>query len=126
MIIAHIWLALVFGAPAPKAPVALSLKGDWVVEQYILGGREEERPKGHVFRFDGKKMTVVGKREEYEYSTEPSKSPSTIDFISVQDKDTISLGIYERDGDSLRLCYQKGKGDRPSAFESPRDSQIVL
>lgn len=48
------------------------------------------------------------------YKLDPKANPKRIDFWREQDgKDKPYLGIYELQGDMLRICYQGPKGERP-------------
>ena len=55
------------------------------------------------------------------YATDSSRSPKTIDVCFSESDvpeliDAPLLGIYEVDGDRLRICYGPPGGGRPPAF----------
>jgi uncharacterized protein (TIGR03067 family) len=91
------------------------LAGAWVVESMEMMGKKVESSVGDTFTFASDKVTLKTKvKEELEtYKLDPSKKPREIDFKS---KETI-LGIYELDGDTLKLCVSTS-GKRPTAFDS--------
>src|SRR2546421_313304 len=91
------------------------LAGAWVVESMEMMGKKVESSVGDTFTFAGDKVTFKTKlKEEPEtYKLDPGKKPREIDFKS---KETI-LGIYELDGDTLKLCVSTS-GKRPTAFDS--------
>jgi uncharacterized protein (TIGR03067 family) len=63
----------------------------------------------------------VGKMTtEWTYKLDPTKKPKWIDL---KEGDRAMPGIYELDGDTLKVCYpERGKGKRSTAFESKPDS----
>jgi len=64
------------------------------------------------------------------FSMDPLAMPAEIDYVSRQgcyEFATYQLGIYELDGDLLRICitYSETSGTRPDVFESPQGSNNV-
>jgi uncharacterized protein (TIGR03067 family) len=123
-------LAAAVGAPGAKGPKAdpPQVEGEWVAESYVRGGKEEDGLRGRVFRFADGKAEIVGLREALTYKTDPKADPPRIDLTTVgRDKEETIPGIYRRDGDALVICFPKtGAGARPTKFESPAGSDIVL
>lgn len=58
------------------------------------------------------------------YTVNPNASPKMIDVIGTEGESAgkPAQGIYELDGDRLRLCYTMPGNDRPKAFESKAGS----
>jgi uncharacterized protein (TIGR03067 family) len=56
------------------------------------------------------------------FSHDPSKSPKTIDYLNTAgtNKGKTQLGIYEFEGDLLRVCMAAPGSPRPSQFQSVR------
>jgi uncharacterized protein (TIGR03067 family) len=123
-----IGLALAVGAPGPKDAKTdpPKIEGNWVAESYVLGGKDDGRDKGVVFTFaDGK--IKRGSQEEVAYAVNPKTDPPQIELTPVKGKQAAIPGIYKIDGDTLVLCFTKGSSaERPTKFESPDGSRIVL
>lgn len=57
---------------------------------------------------------------EWSYKLDATKKPRWIDLT---EGDRTTLGIYELEGDNLKICFPEGgKGERSTAFESKPDS----
>ena len=60
------------------------------------------------------------KTTEWSYQLDAGRTPKWIDLRGRADT---NLGIYELEGDNLRICYPEGrKGERSTAFESKPNS----
>lgn len=125
-------LAATLAAPAPKVPPraeAGKIEGDWVVEKYVEGGKENPKRKGMHLSADEDEIAV---REEagatVSYTLDPEADPPGIDLVAAAvARGGYIRGIYKVDGDTLTLCFPKGgKGERPARFESPDGSEVVL
>jgi uncharacterized protein (TIGR03067 family) len=131
-------LALTVGAPAvkEKEPAkSASIVGEWTGEKAVVGGKELPVPEGGVamtFTEDGKLIVREGKVERTEngsYKIDAKKDPAEIDLMPPADKkDPTIAGIYKVDGDTLTLAFTRGApgGARPTKFESPADSPIMV
>ena len=77
---------------------------------------------------DGKlKLTLVGKPKEQDatYKLDPDATPKAIDID--EGKGRTSLGIYELDGDKLRICLAEGKTPvRPTEFKAAGKRVMVV
>jgi uncharacterized protein (TIGR03067 family) len=49
------------------------------------------------------------------YTTDPTRSPKTIDLVA---QDKTQLGIYELQGDTLRICFASSGHPRPTDYET--------
>jgi uncharacterized protein (TIGR03067 family) len=105
------------------------LTGTWAVESAIKGGKalpEDEIAKVR-FKFDGEKVTFKegDKEEEGTIKIDPSKKPKHIDVTL---KGKTHEGIYRfLKGGKLTVCVAVGDGEaRPTKFESPEGSKIIL
>jgi uncharacterized protein (TIGR03067 family) len=112
--------------------------GTWAVVAVESNGRkgaeEDLKPLRYVFDAGGKwklrrdDETIA----EGTYEVDPTKKPRTIDFkivstVSERDKGATSLGIYEIEGDTLKVCRDwPGEGKRPSDFSAAADSKQIL
>jgi len=114
------------------------LKGRWVSEKFVWAGRESE---------DGEQVTLVigadsvswqyakttGKAAKttgntYSYKLDPSKKPPEID-LTITDgefKGKTFPGIYQLDGDTLKLCRAQPGQERPTEFASKKGSDTIF
>src|SRR5919201_3630264 len=107
-----------------KAEVEKELKkfqGTWTFESSEAGGKglPAGELKGLVLTFEGDKHTVKKGLEVIQVGTQklaPSKSPKTIDVTMTEglNKGTVMLGIYEIDGDTLKVCFDPHGTTRPT------------
>lgn len=119
-----------------KADVEKEVKkfqGSWSFESCTTGGKElpADLIKGLTLSFDGNKHTVKAGDQVLQAGTqkiEPSKSPKTIDVTMTEgpDKGKVMLGIYELDGDTLKVCFDSQGKKRPTEFKSPPGSEIFV
>ena len=128
-----IGLALGLGAPGAKDPPKkeVSIVGEWVAEKGTVGGDDRPTPAGSVvfeFTADGKVVIREGKKQPdpAEYKVNPKKEPAEIDVSPPADqKQPTMKGIYKLDADTLTICISRG-GVRPTKFESPKGSDLML
>jgi uncharacterized protein (TIGR03067 family) len=132
----HIGMVLVVGlmlaADAPKENDAKKetekLQGSWRGVSMERGGEvEKERAPQFVLTFD-KGQHILKLRDKVHakgpFKIDPSKSPKTIDLTdTTADPSDPSggkaWGIYELDGDTLKLCTLDGKRERrPKGFNT--------
>ena len=108
-------------------------QGTWTIESSVTGG-EEIPPgelKGVVVIFEGDKHTVKKGDEVIQVGIQkldPSKSPKTIDVTMTEglNKGAVMLGIYEIDGDTLKVCFDPQGKKRPTEFKSAPGSQTFV
>lgn len=105
-------------------------QGDWTFESSQTGGKEipAGELKGIVVIFEGDKHTVKKGDEVLQVGTQkldPSKSPKAMDVTITEgpSKGAIMLGIYEIDGDTLKVCFDPQGKKRPTEFKSPPGSE---
>ena len=124
------------GRADEKPDVAKELKkfqGTWTFESSESGGQKlpADQLKDLVLTFDGAKHTVKNGSEVIQTGTQtidPSKSPKAID-VTLTDgpmKGAVLLGIYELDGDTLKVCFDLGGKKRPTEFKSPPGSETFV
>ncbi len=108
-------------------------QGAWTFESSVSGGEAltAEQLKDLVLIFEGAKHTVKNGTEVIQEGTQtidPSKSPKTIDVTLTEgpSKGMVLLGIYEFDGDTLKVCFDMGGKKRPTEFKSPADSETFV
>ncbi len=100
-----------------------ALQGEWEVVSAESNG--EAPPPGFLIgakvAFSGNQSTLLGKEATFELDA--SKRLRQIDFVHVKSR---QIGIYELDGDSLKLCVGP-PDDRPKEFKTkPRTDHSLL
>jgi uncharacterized protein (TIGR03067 family) len=99
------------------------LEGTWEFKSSELGGKQApaEFVKGASIVIKGDKYTTHALGtvvDEGTVKVDPSKKPKTIDRVSSKLKGFVHQGIYELDGDKLRIC--ENANDRPREFDSTK------
>jgi uncharacterized protein (TIGR03067 family) len=105
-------------------------QGTWTLESSETGGKEipARDLKGFILTFEGDKHTLKMGDEVVQVGTQkldPSKSPKAIDVTMTEgpNKGAVMLGIYEIDGDTLKVCFDPQGKRRPTEFKSVAGSQ---
>ena len=106
------------------------MQGAWnVIEIYSDGIRAD------VTKLVGAKITIkgdkatgkgvrLGKDNETSFRLDPTQKPKAIDFIH-QDG-VITTGIYDLEGDKLKICNTIPKSPRPKDFEPKKGAGLIL
>ena len=101
------------------------LHGTWIVVSAEIEGSEakSELKKGEKLVFNGKKFKFESKayHEEGTFSVEGDKKTKEINLIDEKEKK--SEGIYEMNGEELKLCFSHG--ERPREFKSTKAAMLV-
>jgi uncharacterized protein (TIGR03067 family) len=134
--------AVTVGAPAPVPRDdgkrdSDNLQGTWQATAGVANGRPV--PGEQVQRvkvvFSGDKMSLFppdgdGKQTlEHTFRVDPSQKPKAIDVTRLEGggKGKTAQGIYELDGDTLKLCLtSRLEKERPTEFAAPKESGLVL
>jgi uncharacterized protein (TIGR03067 family) len=111
-----------------------ALQGTWKVTASISKGdkatAEEIKDLHLIFRGDAILVREDGKAQEnFFFNLDPLKKIKEVDLILKvgPQKGRIDRGIYEIDGDTLRICIQSNKdSSRPRDFRSPAGSDLWL
>ena len=108
---------------------ARKFQGTWSFESSVAGGEElpADQLRMLVLIFEGDKHTVKNGDEVIQVGTQkldPSKSPKTIDVTMLEgpSKGTVMLGIFEFNGNTLKVCFDPQGKKRPTEFKSARGS----
>ncbi|MBS1788534.1 MAG: TIGR03067 domain-containing protein [Acidobacteria bacterium] len=109
-----------------------SIQGVWLPAVAELAGKpfpDEVRKTIKLEIRDDKYTVTVGKAlDQGIIKLNPTAKPKELDITGTDgpNKGRTILGIYEREGDTLRICYDlSGKG-RPTEFKSKEGSQLFL
>ncbi|HYV35121.1 MAG TPA: TIGR03067 domain-containing protein [Gemmataceae bacterium] len=102
------------------------MQGVWKIESAIQGGETipNEITAKLTFTFKGNEVVPSDNPADVAKVTlDPSKKPPAFDLTEKNAK--TSLGIYEIQGDTLKLCFNGPGEPRPTAFESAKGSKAV-
>jgi uncharacterized protein (TIGR03067 family) len=108
-------------------------QGTWTFVSSEGGG--QQLPAGElkelVLTFAGDKHTVKKGDQVVQVGTQkldPSKSPKAIDVTMTEgpNKGAVMLGIYEINGDTLKVCFDAGGKTRPTEFKSSPGSATFV
>jgi uncharacterized protein (TIGR03067 family) len=101
------------------------LRGLWTLTSSERNGKKEieegKLPLGVEFTAETFRFQLpAGARHPQPYKLDAGKKPKAIDWLP-GDKNRLSkplLGIYELEGDTLKICWGKQGGERPREFKS--------
>ena len=112
------------------------LQGTWQATEGIGNGTPLTKDQLQRLRvmFAGAKMSVFPldggeKAMEHTFQVDPGKKPKAIDATRLEGggKGKVVKGIYDLDGDTLRLCLPaRLEKERPTEFAAPENSGLVL
>jgi len=111
-----------------------ALQGTWkVMESTSKGDKvpaDELKDLYLIFKDNAINIREGGKTSEnFLFLIDPTKNPKEIDLILRvgPQKGRVDRGIYQLDGDTLRICIQTNKDQaRPREFASPIRSELWL
>ena len=108
-------------------------QGAWTFESSETGGKELPASElaGLILTFEGDKHTVKKGNEVIQVGTQkldPSKSPKAIDVTLTEgvNKGAVMLGIYEINGDTLKVCFDAEGKKRPTQFKNAPASKTFV
>ncbi len=109
-----------------------SISGTWLPETAELAGQkfpDEIRKTIKLVVDEGKYTATVGKLvDRGTVKVNSSAKPTELDIVGSEgpSKGKTILAIYERDGDTLRICYDLGGKNRPTEFKTAEGTQLYL
>ena len=125
-------LAFALAAHSGDAKGGDALQGTWLPATAELAGKmfpDEIRKTIKLVVKDDKYTVTVGRAvDQGTVKLNPSAKPKELDITGTDgpNKGKTILAIYERDGDTLRICYDlSGKG-RPAEFKTQEGTQLFL
>jgi uncharacterized protein (TIGR03067 family) len=108
-------------------------QGTWTFESSEAGGRQlpASELKGLILTFEGNKHTVKKGNEVIQAGTQkldPLRSPKAIDVTLTEgvNKGAVMLGVYEIEGDILKVCFDAAGKKRPMQFKSEPGSETFV
>ena len=109
-----------------------ALEGAWLPSAAELGGKPfpDEVRKSIRLEVKGDQYTVtVGTQPDRgTCKLNPSAKPKALDITGTEgpNKGKTILAIYERNGDTLRICYDLGGKNRPAEFKTTEGTLLFL
>jgi len=109
-----------------------TLQGSWLPSAAELAGQEfpdEVRKTIKLVVKDDKYTVTVGADvDQGTVKLNPSAKPKAMDITGTDgpNKGKTILAIYERKGDTLRVCYDLGGKSRPTEFKTKAGTQLFL
>lgn len=106
-------------------------QGTWKVELIAENGVAEPDDEAKKFEITVKGnvfyVKIDGREETMSFKIDPDKSPKNIDITPNygDDKGKTAPGIYEFDGDRLRICACP-KGERPKKFATVQGTMVLM
>ena len=102
-----------------------ALAGTWVPVSVEIDGRKDEELKGVAVTYEASGKISVRRGDkvigEGTFKIDPGRKPKAIDYKQTsegEDKGKTALGIYEVEGDRLKLCTVPEGKKRPAEFSS--------
>jgi uncharacterized protein (TIGR03067 family) len=105
------------------------MQGTWLADSGKKGGKDvpQDLFKGVKFVFAGDKLTMVMSKDmkmEWTFKIDPTKKPKEMD-VKFEDGKT-GTGIYELDGDTLKIAHGEIGDPRPKDFVSKEGDNITV
>ena len=106
------------------------MQGDWAADSYVIDGMKlpEDDAQAYFRTIKGDAYTVARFQRVLGKGTiklDAAKKPKAIDALPAG-SDKPLLGIYEFDGDKMKLCFAAPGKERPAAFTSAEGSGHTL
>ncbi len=109
------------------------LQGTWKVVRMEHAGKKVPADQFADLRIVISGNELTGKegdqvRERFTFTLDPAKKPRTIDTTAIEGpaKGETARGIYELDGDTLKLCVSEKGKERPAEFATKTGTDRVL
>ncbi len=109
-----------------------SIQGTWLPSSAELAGKklpdEVVKTIKLVVKDDKYTVTVGEKTDEGTVKLDASAKPKTLDITGTEgpNKGKTILAIYERSGDTLRICYNLDGKSHPTEFKTKADTKLFL
>ncbi len=109
-----------------------SIDGTWLASAAEIGGKPFPNEARKALRLEvkgGKYTVTIGKAvDRGTVKLNPAARPKALDIQGTDgpNKGRTILAIYERDGDTLRICYDLGGKSRPTEFRTRPGTKLFL
>ena len=109
-----------------------TIQGTWLPATAELGGKmfpDEVRKTIKLVVKDDKYTVTVGEAvDQGTVKLNPAAKPKEMDITGTDgpNKGKTFLAIYERDGDTLRVCYDLSGKSRPTEFKTKEGTSLFL
>ncbi len=119
-------------APGEAKQYDDSVQGTWLPETAELGGKafpdEIRKIIKLVIKEEQYTVTVGENTDRGTLKLNPLAKPRELDITGIEgpNKGRTILAIYERDGDTLQVCYDLSGKDRPKEFSTRPGTQLFL
>lgn len=119
---------------AKKVSEEEQLGGSWQVTYVLINGKFDSQLLSAKIIFYGDTMSLVlpdeKEKREFHFKLDPSKRPKEFNMTALTGdyKGSTNPGIYQLEGDILRLCMSDDheNKERPKEFASKEGSELVL
>ncbi len=121
--------ALSAGGPDVNKKALEQLQGEWNLEKGLRGGKPfpDEKVQGSVMVIKDNKIVIKeagrDKLEEATFTIDAGQKPPAIDITPSNDKQV--KGIFQVDGDKLKMTFARPGNERPTEFGSAEGSETV-
>ena len=117
-------------AAADNRPDWDKLQGVWALVALTMGGVSDS-PEVQQLKQGNKEVVFEGDTTfilmPVNFRLDPTKTPKQIDLIpKQQNPGFVFPGIYELNGDELKVCFNTPGAERPTRFVSEKDSLVML
>ena len=123
---------LLLAADKPKDDDAKLIQGKWQAVAIEDNGKkvdvDEKHPKSGTYTFTADKVVIEGAnfKEEATYKLDSTRTPKAIAMARARAPEDTTAGIYELNGDELKLCYVPLGKVRPTEFKTTVGSESVV
>lgn len=132
-LVAAVAIVLSFAvAGGPVSAQSSPIEGTWLPVNAELAGKpfpdEVLKTIKLVVKGDKFLVTVGDSPDSGQLKIDNTAKPKTIDIVGTDgpNKGKTFLAIFERDGDTMRMCYDLGGTARPKEFKTMENTQLFL
>jgi uncharacterized protein (TIGR03067 family) len=132
LIVLTLMLSFALAATGDDAKDGDSLNGTWLPSAAELGGKmfpdEVRQTIKLAIKDDQYTVTVGNQVDQGTVKLNPAATPKELDITGTEgpNKGRTILAIYERDGDTLRVCYDLSGQGRPTELKTTEGTQLFL